>query len=397
MLSIFLIIADLEQMKSKVKVHKKTEADRKKIPCLSKFHPKVLIKSIIIRIFTCHQYIFIFNFCHMKTIGSLAVFLVLVVFPWIITGQTSYTYPLTTDFSPVQAGGPELIEIPNNGGQYGQFTTRTVPASTCGQGGPAGGYFFPDDGGLQFNSPAGFINESYSLALNFQFDEFISPPGWVRLLSFTHYDDVGMYIKLTNSPTNGTLEFWPYGTAGEWDFFNTTDFYQMILVRNASGVITVYINGQEFATYDDSETQAFVPKDPDNFIVFFRDDPSVLEGEASPGFVSSIIIRNLNWTPAEVQAVWENFCSSLLNIPEDQGKQISVFPNPSPNGIFRISVPDNLLNSEYILRDATGRAVLEGSISEKDCTIDIGNLHSGAYFLLIKGEGEITTLKLFKN
>jgi hypothetical protein len=384
-------------MKSKVKVQIKTEDPVKKMSRSPKFHPKVLIKSIIICIFTCHPYILTFNTCHMKTMVSSAVFLALIFLPWLMIGQTSYTYPLTSDLSPVQAGGPQLIEIPNNSGQYGQFTTRTVPASTCGQGGTAGGYFFPDDGGLQFNSPAGFINQSYSLALNFQFDEFISPPGWVRLLSFTHFDDVGMYIKLTNPPTNGTLEFWPYGTAGEWDFFNTTDFYQMILVRDASGVITVYINGQEFATYDDSETQAFVPADPNNFIVFFRDDPSVLEGEASPGFVSSIIIRNLNWTPTEVQAVWENFCSSLLNVPEEQGKQISVFPNPSPNGMFRISVPDYLLNSEYTIRDAIGRAVLEGILSEKDCTIDIRNLYSGMYFLLIKGEGEITTLKLFKN
>lgn len=332
----------------------------------------------------------------MKAIYPFVLTLVWWIVPYISSGQSIYTYPLSSDFSSIQAGGPDLIQIPNNSGLYGEFTTRTVPASTCGQGGTAGGYFFEDDAGLQFNSPEGFIDQSYSLALNFQFDEFISPPPWVRLLSFTHFDDVGMYIKLTNPPTNGTLEFWPYGTAGEWDFFNTTDFYQMIIVRNASGVITVYINGQEFATYDDSGTQAFVPADPDNFIVFFRDDPSVLANEASPGFVSNIIIRNQDWTGEEVQAVWENFCSSLLDVPEIEAMSISVFPNPVQNGHFTLKLPDHNPSAQYQILDPQGQIVMDGIVTQSSQVIDISRLQTGVYLLMIKGERDVQTLRLIK-
>ena len=139
----------------------------------------------------------------------------------LLHAQVEYTYMLLDNFHGLPSTAPDLIQIPNNNSLTGEFVARTVPASTCGQTGTTHGYFFNDDSGLQFNNPSGFINQSYSIAFNFQVDEFISPPPWVRILSFTHIDDVGVYIKLTNPPTNGTLEFWPYGTVGTTDFFTS--------------------------------------------------------------------------------------------------------------------------------------------------------------------------------
>lgn len=293
--------------------------------------------------------------------------------------QSIYIYPLANSFSPIQAGGPDLIVIPNNDGLTGQFTNRAVPETTCGQGGTASGYFFEDDAGLQFNNPQGFIGQSYSLAMNFQIDEFISPPPWVRLLSFTHVDDIGVYIYLTNPPTNGTLEFWPYGTVGEYNFFNTNDFYQLVLVRNENGLIKIYINGQEFAEYDDSGTQKFVPGPPDNFIVFFRDHPSVLANEASPGFVSNIIIRNLSWTPQEVQTIWDNFCSSLLDIEENSSAEIRIFPNPVTSGFLTIEIPVLNEGAIYRLYDISGRMLMEGICQEEKTCLDLRHLARGYY------------------
>jgi len=96
-------------------------------------------------------------------------------------GTSIYTYPLSSDFSSLQAGGPDLIQIPNNSGLYGEFTTRVVlPALVAG--GTAGGYSSRMMPGC--SSTAWRLHRSeLFLALNFQFDEFISPPGWVRLLS----------------------------------------------------------------------------------------------------------------------------------------------------------------------------------------------------------------------
>jgi hypothetical protein len=310
-------------------------------------------------------------------------------------GQTTYNYPLTDDFSGLQTGAPDLIQIPNNSGQTGEFVVRPVPVSTCGTGGDAGGYFFEDDAGLQFNNPSGFIDQEYSLAFNFQVDEFLTPPPWVRILSFTHTDDVGVYIKLTNPPTNGTLEFWPYGTVGETDFFTTVDFYQLILVRQASGMIRIFINGEEFAEYDDSATQKFIPGDPNNFIVFFRDHPSVLADEASPGFVSDIVIGNYAWTPDQIIEIWEDFCNSLLAVNNHKEIQSQIFPNPVKD-LLHIKIDDPNPIGQVQILDVTGRDCLSASFQQNQFSVDISWLHQGIYMLRIIYENEVRVHKFKK-
>lgn len=321
----------------------------------------------------------------MKASFSVSLFVLCFYASSLTLAQTQYSYPLVSDFSPTQAGGPDLIQIPNNSGLAGEFLIRPVPASTCGQGGSASGYYFEDDAGLQFNNPQGFIGQSYSLAMNFQIDELNGPPSWVRLLSFTHVDDIGIYIKLTNPPTNGTLEFWPYGLAGQYDFFNSADFYQLVLVRNESGLIIVYINGEEFAQYDDSGTQKFVPGAPDNFIVFFRDHPSVLANEASPGFVSNIIIRNAAWSANEVNTMWVNFCSSLLDIEEPAADGSRIFPNPARD-FLHVELNSTLpCQADVSLISTSGQSVFHQVLNlgpgNNKYTLDLKGIHEGLYIL----------------
>lgn len=320
----------------------------------------------------------------MKALKYLAIAAIVVMSFVVCSGQTIYTYPLIDDFSAIESGAPDLIQIPNNSGLTGEFVTRAVPASTCGEGGDADGYFFEDDAGLQFNNPPDFIDQSYSLAFNFQIDEFIDPPPWVRLLSFTHSDDIGVYIYLTNPPTNGTLEFWPYGTVGEDDFFTTVDFYQLILVRNNDGMIKIYINGEVFAEYDDSGTQKFIPGDPDNFIVFFRDHPSVLANEASPGFVSDITISNTAWSPEEVVIAWEEFCFSLVNVNETPFIKTKIFPNPAQD-VLNVSLENQSINANVQIFDLLGRMVSE-SKTLANGKVDVSFLKEGFYFVKVTQE-----------
>jgi hypothetical protein len=328
----------------------------------------------------------------MKSTRLLLIISSLLIISVVLNSQsTSYIYRLSDNFSSSPSGAPDLIQIPNNSGLTGEFTTRTVPATTCEQGGTASGYFFEDDAGLQFNNPEGFIDQTYTLSMLFHVDEFLTPPTWVRILSFTHTDDVGVYIYLTNAPTNGTLEFWPYGTVGETDFFNTVDFYQLILVRKSDGNIRIYINGSEFAEYDDSGTQKFVPQDPDNYIVFFRDHPSVLADEASPGFVSNIMIMNNAWSEQQVATAWDDFCSSLLDIEEPDLTGIHVSPNPFTSHL-KITIPEGLKDSEIELIDITGKVVLRSSTG----SINTEELNPGLYFLRIKLDNSLKVVKVIK-
>lgn len=310
--------------------------------------------------------------------------------------QVTYTYRLSGDFLSQPPSSNDLIQIPNNSGDTGSFVQRSVPASTCGQQGTAKGYFFNDDAGLQFNNPAGFIDQSYSIAFNFQIDEFIAPPDWVRLLSFTHTDDVGIYIKLTNPPANGTLEFWPNGTVGTWDFFTTADFYQMILVRDNAGVIKIYVNGSEFGTYDDSQTQQYVPQPPGNYIIWFRDDPSVLANEASPGFVQNIIIANYAWSPALVSQIWESFCSSLLGVGEGDRKEARIYPNPANDRLYLETTGNAAAYSAEII-DITGHALLSAENAGRATQVfDISHLSPGIYFVRVISEERTRAYRFIK-
>jgi hypothetical protein len=212
----------------------------------------------------------------------------------------------------------------------------------------------------------------------------------------THVDDIGVYIKLTNPPTNGTLEFWPYGTVGQWDFFNTVDFYHLILVRNAAGVITIYVNGQEFATYDDSGTQKFVPGPPDNFIVFFRDHPSVLANEASPGFVSYIILTDQIWSADEVQDVWENFCPSLIGVTNNEDHDFMIYPNPVTDNRIYIKPGKNQGHAPYSIYDAKGNLILQGKLPSGSDEIDLSGLVAGLYLIKMQYDKEVVCERIIK-
>jgi hypothetical protein len=308
----------------------------------------------------------------------------------------TYTYQLSGDFHSQPYSVNDLVQIPNNSGDTGTFLQRPVPASTCGQQGNASGYFFNDDAGLQFNNPSGFIGNTYSIAFNFQIDELISPPAWVRILSFTHTDDHGIYIKLTNPPTNGTLEFWPNGTVGPNNFFTTVDFYQLILVRDDAGLIKIYVNGTEFDTYDDSQTQDYVPKSPGNYIIWFRDDPSVLANEASPGFVQNIIIANYAWTPTKVVEIWERFCSSLLGVSENTVKEGNIYPNPANNSLYlEMGEKNNGYTASII--DITGQELLLMENTKTPIQVfDISHFNPGIYFLKVVSEDKSRVYRFIK-
>ena len=332
-----------------------------------------------------------------KTLRSLSSLLIILLFISGLSAQDiTYTYPLSASLNGLEAGAPPLTQIPNNSGLTGEFVSVSVPVSTCEQGGMAKGYFFEDDAGLQFDNPEGFINSGvYSLSMIFHFDEFIDPPPWVRILSFTHDDDYGIYIYLSNPPLNGTLDFWPHGVVGTDDFFNTVDFYQLILVRDEAGLVTVYINGSPFADYDDSSTEEYIPQPGKNYLKFFRDHPSVLANEASPGFVSNIVINNRAWTALQITAKWEEFCGSLLSTDELQPEEIKIYPIPAGNHIT-IELPNKQARVQYSVFDITGKLILQTDSQEPKTSIDISTLHAGIYFLEVKKGTEVRMLKFTK-
>ena len=73
---------------------------------------------------------------------------------------------------------------------------------------------------------------------------------------------------------------------------------------------------------------------------------------------------------------------------------VEVFPNPIQN-TFRIETED-FLNSNVSILDQSGRVVYEHQYLTPNCEIDISNLTSGCYFLMLNNVNKSITIKLIK-
>ena len=225
--------------------------------------------------------------------------------------QVSLTYSLNGNFEENQNLHNDLIPLNNDNGENGFFGELLVPSTTCPDTFSVDGYYFYDNAGLEFENNQ-FIDCEYSIQFTFNVSDFSGPEGWVRLLNFTPNDDNGIYINISNL-TNGTLEFWPNGTVGTTGFFNTIDLYQFVMTRTCNGLVNIYINGEFFASYDDSGSSLYLINPSDDVIVFFQDDPQV-GNEASPGWVKNITISNYPLSTATILQEWEDFCDILQEI-----------------------------------------------------------------------------------
>lgn len=226
-----------------------------------------------------------------------------------MSGQTSYKYLLSTSFEEVNKNFTDLEPLPNSDGETGFFNSFNVPVTTCPNSFDVDGYNFADNAGLRFDNN-GFIDCEYTIQFTFHIESFNGSQNWVRLLNFTPSDDNGIYIKITDRPDGGTLDFWPNGLVGADNFFNTTDLYQFIVTRNCAGGVNIYVNGTFFANYDDSNNPLYLIQPDEDLIDFFRDDTAV-PNEASAGWVKNIIISDFEFDDARVEMEWSTFCEVL--------------------------------------------------------------------------------------
>jgi hypothetical protein len=84
--------------------------------------------------------------------------------------------------------------------------------------------------------------------------------------------------------------------------------------------------------------------------------------------------------------------STLRRLPaaNEKGAELTVFPNPAKTHIT-ITYHTHSLNGVIQITDATGKVVLERSISGKqgDCLMDVQNLKSGLYFVQLRQNNAI--------
>lgn len=87
-------------------------------------------------------------------------------------------------------------------------------------------------------------------------------------------------------------------------------------------------------------------------------------------------------------------CGTLEISNFDDLANVSFYPNPASD-LFTINVVKNLIGSTYIITDLLGKQILTGRLNNETSSIDISQLETGVYLLLI-GQQRTQTLKLIK-
>lgn len=74
---------------------------------------------------------------------------------------------------------------------------------------------------------------------------------------------------------------------------------------------------------------------------------------------------------------------------------ISVYPNPA-NNLLTIKAGDDLVGSQYLISDQTGRQVLNGKLANETTAVDISQLTPGVYLIQVAGQRR-SSVKMIKN
>lgn len=137
------------------------------------------------------------------------------------------------------------------------------------------------------------VLDVYTIETNFKFDNV---NGYRKVTDF--YDrvsDNGFYVH------DGRFNFYPVNTGA--GLFSAGDSITAVLTRDASKLVTVYLDGVSQFNFTDDTDLAKI----NNTLHFFRDDFATSQGEASAGFVNYIRISDTADAPtsaAPEPAAW---------------------------------------------------------------------------------------------
>jgi len=191
-------------------------------------------------------------------------------------------YGFQNTFASSVGGSPNLVVAgTTEGGGFASdlvgVTSRTV-------------YRFPQGQGLALqNASAAIPSSAYTVAIVFAFDVV---DGYRRILDFKDgTSDSGLYVL------GGQLTFYS-GSNSQQPSVPADTYVQVVLTRDANGLVTGYTNGVPQFSFSDTGNLA-VPDPTSNVLRFFLDDNSV-GGEQAPGGVARIRIWDEAMTESEV-------------------------------------------------------------------------------------------------
>ena len=90
-----------------------------------------------------------------------------------------------------------------------------------------------------------------------------------------------------------------------------------------------------------------------------------------------------------------NLTLSFTGINEQENSKIMISPNPAFD-YFMVSASEKLIGETYNIIDLKGKTLIQGTLTQKEQKIEIGNLSEGMYMFKINNETE-QTFRIIKN
>lgn len=87
--------------------------------------------------------------------------------------------------------------------------------------------------------------------------------------------------------------------------------------------------------------------------------------------------------------------TDVLSVYDINNSMIFIYPNPASEYLM-LSASEELIGETYNIIDLNGKTLKEGTLTQKEVKIEIGNLSKGMYLLKIKNESE-QTFRIIKN
>jgi hypothetical protein len=146
---------------------------------------------------------------------------------------------------------------------------------------------FTQRSGVSMVAP-GNLSAGYSLIVQVALDQ---TSGYRKYVDYSDLvNDSGLYVL------NGQLDFYPVA-AGPAPTITPSNFAQIALTRDGSGVVTGYVDGVQQLAFTDASSYALPAT---NAITFFVDDAHTAGNESSAGRVARIRLYSGVLTAAEI-------------------------------------------------------------------------------------------------
>ncbi|MBK7382024.1 MAG: T9SS type A sorting domain-containing protein [Flavobacteriales bacterium] len=164
---------------------------------------------------------------------------------------------------------------------------------------------------------------------------------------------------------------------------------QIALTWDTNGSMAVYVNG------------VYISGPAGPMPMVDNSEPLIIGGSPwsqSPlyfpvnGNIDDIGIWDRKLSPAELLDVYNSVSTGIA--PLDQGAELTLYPNPAGSSVSITSGPD-MAGQPYLIIDATGRTVGQGTLDNALTSVGVETLSSGVYTVRV-GDANANVLKLVK-